>query len=105
MNRMIHTGAVYCRMMVLAAVVSLLATMYSVVMANVLIAPSSTARFHLSRWCVSVKKTANTIRLSRLRTPLMVSGDHGISLQSRPPVENSSDAHSIIPTPRRALAD
>ena len=49
MNKMIHTGAVYCRMMVLAAVVSLLATTYSVVMANVLTAPSSTVRFQISR--------------------------------------------------------
>ena len=83
---MTKTGAVYCSTMALAAVVSLLASVYRVLVPQTLMAPSAIQRLNRTGWWVRHRNPPITSMDRMFRPLLMLMAFHGITLMHSPPM-------------------
>ena len=97
--RITKSGAVNCNKMVLAAVVSLLAAVYSEVVPHMAMAPMSTPLVNFGLWWVSLANSSRIHTEMMLRKELMDKGSHGIILTHSPPMLNSRAAQKTNRSP------
>ena len=100
-NTMTKIGAVNWSTMVLAAVVSLLATAYSRLVPNTHTAPRKIQRFILGGCLVAARNAPITTRAMAVRPPLMAIPLQGITLMHSPPMLYSTAAMKTNSTPVR----
>ena len=100
-NQITKMGAVNCSTMVLAAVVSLLATANRALVPNTHRAPRKTHRFSRSRWPLQARYSPITPAAMMVRPPLMDIPFQGIALMHSPPKAHSTAAKNTYSVPRR----